>query len=125
MPEVWAFDVDGTLVDSMSATSLRPGAVAALQGLRGRGHLLVLWSAGGAEHCEAVIARHGLRDLFVACYDKPELVDGRLSTAQLPVHHQPQVVVDDRPAEAPLGVRVIAVPPYMTHEPDDRALLAL
>jgi long-chain acyl-CoA synthetase len=122
---VWAFDVDGTLVDSMSGRSLRPYALDVLRGLHGDGATLVLWSAGGAEHAHAMGLRHAFADLFSAVYDKHALVDGRLPTAHLPAHHRPDVVVDDRPEEAPTGVRVVPVPVYFSPDPDDRGLLPL
>ena len=44
---VWVFDVDGCLVDSLTGTSLRPGAATLLAGLRARGRTVIVWSAGG------------------------------------------------------------------------------
>ena len=44
--DCWVFDVDGCLVDSLTGTSLRPGARELLAHL-GRDRLVILWSAGG------------------------------------------------------------------------------
>ncbi|MCW2620918.1 MAG: hypothetical protein JWL64_520 [Frankiales bacterium] len=125
-PEVWAFDVDGTLVDSMSGSSLRPYALELLTVLHERGVTLVLWSAGGREHADAMSLRHRFGHLFAAVYDKgdPDAA-GRLPTAHLPARHVPHVVVDDRPEEAPAGTRVVAVPGYVSPDPTDRGLVPL
>ena len=50
MGTVWAFDVDGCLVDSITGTSLRPLARPVLEQLRAQGSTVVLWSAGGGEY---------------------------------------------------------------------------
>jgi long-chain acyl-CoA synthetase len=124
--EVWAFDVDGTLVDSMSGTSLRPHAMELLTTLQARGVTLVLWSAGGREHAHAMSLRHRFSHLFTAIYDKGDPdASGRLPTSHLPGGHVPDVVVDDRPEEAPEGVRVLAVPCYVAPDPADRGLCRL
>jgi hypothetical protein len=46
---VWAFNVDGCLVDSLTGTSLRPGALEVLGRLRKVGATVLHWSAGGRE----------------------------------------------------------------------------
>ena len=123
---MWAFDVDGCLVDSLSGASLRPLAHEVLAGLHAGGATLVLWSAGGREHGCAIAARHGLAALFAGVYDKlGRDEDGRLTTTHLPVPHRPTVVVDDRPEEAPAGTRVVGVPPYLAPDERDRGLAAL
>jgi long-chain acyl-CoA synthetase len=124
--EVWAFDVDGCLVDSMTGSSLRPHAAEILALLRAAGATLVLWSAGGREHAGAMAARHGFASLLDGVYDKlGRDATGRLTTTHLPLPHRPVVVVDDRPEDAPAGTRVIAVTPYMAPDGDDRGLVPL
>jgi phosphoserine phosphatase len=68
--EVWAFDVDGCLVDSMTGTSLRPHAAEILHLLRAAGCTVVLWSAGGREHATAMADRHGFTHLLHGIYDQ-------------------------------------------------------
>ena len=48
--QTWVFDVDGCLLDGMSASSLRPGALELLDELARRGVRLLVWSAGGAQY---------------------------------------------------------------------------
>jgi len=50
MGDVWVFDLDGCIVDSLTGSSLRPGTVELLEGLRRAGVTTVLWSAGGADY---------------------------------------------------------------------------
>ena len=124
--EVWAFDVDGCLVDSMTGTSLRPHAAEILTLLHSTGCTVVLWSAGGREHAAAMAERHGFTHLLHGIYDKlGRDTEGRLTTGHLPLPHRPAVVVDDRPADAPAGTRVVAVRPYMAPDAEDRGLTAL
>ena len=123
---MWAFDVDGCLVDSMSGASLRPHARRLLAALHADGAVLVLWSAGGQEHARGMAARHGIAHLLAGVYDKlGRDDDGRLTTTHLPAAHRPTVVVDDRPDDAPAGARVVGVPPYIAPDDGDRGLTAL
>src|SRR5271154_3734909 len=50
--DCWVFDVDGCLVDSLTGTSLRPGARQILEHLGGRSRVF-LWSAGGDAYARA------------------------------------------------------------------------
>jgi long-chain acyl-CoA synthetase len=123
---VWAFDVDGCLVDSLTGTSLRPGALEALARLRERGATVLLWSAGGREHAASRAAELGFAHLVDAVYAKERRgSDGRWSTGNLPPEHQPDVFVDDWPDEAPPTARLVAVPPYIAPNPHDRGLAPL
>lgn len=124
--QVWAFDVDGCLIDLLGGSTLRPLAVEVLAALAERGHVAILWSAGGAEHAERKAAALGLQGHVAGCYDKGTLDDaGTWSTAHLPAHHVPQVCVDDAPEHLPAHVRQIAVRPYTAPAPHDRGLSAL
>jgi hypothetical protein len=124
--EVWAFDVDGCLVDSLSGASLRPYARELLSTLHRGGATLVLWSAGGSEHATEIAGRHGFTHLLDGVYGKLGRNDaGCLVTTHLPERHRPTVVVDDRPEDAPAGVRVVAVAPYMAPDELDRGLAGL
>ena len=123
---VWAFDVDGCLVDSLTGTSLRPGALETLSLLRESGATILLWSAGGREHAAGRSAALGFAHLIDAVYAKEiRGADGRWSTASLPSEHQPDVFVDDWPDEAPATARLVPVPPYIAPNPHDRGLAAL
>ena len=123
---MWAFDVDGCLVDSLSGSSLRPLAAEVLATLHAAGATLVLWSAGGRTHAHAMATRHGFAHLLAGIYDKlARDARGRLTTTHLPAEHRPAVVVDDRPEEAPAGTRVVGVPPYIAPDEGDRGLATL
>ena len=116
------FDVDGTLVDSLTGTSLRPGAEALLRRLRDEGHRVLLWSAGGADYARRRAEEQGLDRLidgFHAKVDRdphgryvPDFLDGALAA----------VFVDDRPEDMPLGAEVVAGSPYLAANPHDRVL---
>jgi long-chain acyl-CoA synthetase len=123
---VWAFDVDGCLVDSLTGTSLRPGALEALSLLRGRGATVLLWSAGGRDHAASRAAELGFAHLVDAVYAKEQRgPDGRWSAASLPPEHQPDVFVDDWPDEAPATGRLVPVAPYLAPDSHDRGLASL
>lgn len=122
---VWCFDVDGTLVDSHTGTSLRPGAVDLLTGLAALGCRLVLWSAGGADHARARAVDHGVDHLFAQVADKGDRdVLGHYRLAR-PAGGPggPVVYVDDRPEDLPGEEVVVAVSPYLVHDPHDTGLV--
>jgi phosphoglycolate phosphatase-like HAD superfamily hydrolase len=121
-PQVWVFDVDGTLVDSLTGTALRPGAEALLQLLRDRGHGLLLWSAGGADYARRRAEAHGLARHFDGFHGKDVRgPDGRYVPGFLDGERRP-VFVDDRPEDMPAGAEVVAVSPYLSANPHDRVL---
>jgi hypothetical protein len=106
--EHWVFDLDGTLVDGISATRLRPGAEELLDRLAAAGCRLSLWSAGGAEYADRIATRVGIRSRFAAVAAKAVDVDGRWALpagwAAVPV-----TCVDDEPGRLPPGVRTVAL----------------
>jgi hypothetical protein len=123
---VWAFDVDGCLVDSLTGTSLRPLARDVMARLHGTGRSVVVWSAGGRDHAMRKAERLGFADLVDAYYDKESRgSDGRWAVDHLEPQHVPHVFVDDRPEDAPLSGRLVAVPPYLAPDPYDRGLAVL
>lgn len=123
MSGVWAFDVDGCLVDALTGGSLRPFARSVLEHLRASGTTVVLWSAGGCEYARRRAEMHGIDDLVHAFYDKDERdTDGRYVVTHLAVAHRPDVCVDDQPDELPTHVEPVAVMPYLAHDPHDRGL---
>ena len=65
--EWWVFDVDGCLVDSLTGTSLRPGARELLGHLDKRSAGVILWSAGGQAYAMER-ARQFSIDAFVTGY---------------------------------------------------------
>jgi long-chain acyl-CoA synthetase len=120
--EVCIFDVDGTLVDSLTGTSLRPGSVELLTRLRAAGHVTILWSAGGATYARERAGEHGVVALFDAFHPKDERdAEGRYRPAFIPGLDS-AVFIDDRPEDMPVGAHVIAVSPYIAHNPHDRGL---
>ncbi len=117
------FDVDGTLVDSLTGTSLRPGALALLERLKSAGATVLLWSAGGADYARQRAATAGIDHLVDSYHDKDGRdADGRYSTAHVLAEIDGVVFVDDRPDDMPLGADVIAVSPYLAPNPRDRGL---
>jgi phosphoglycolate phosphatase-like HAD superfamily hydrolase len=123
MPETWVFDLDGCLVDSLSGSSLRPGAVELLAELRRNGHTIVLWSAGGAAYAKQRAEAHGIRGSFDAFHDKDGRdSDGRYATSHVCADFMHVVFVDDRPEDMPRDAEVIDVSPYLASNPHDRGL---
>ncbi|HEV2368567.1 MAG TPA: DUF705 domain-containing protein [Acidimicrobiales bacterium] len=120
---VWVFDLDGCLIDSLTGSSLRPGARALLSGLRDRGCAVVLWSAGGADYARDKATTHGI-DRFVAGYHSKAGRDGngRYSTAGLPAGSGSFRFIDDRPEDLPAGADVVVVSPYLSPDPHDDGL---
>lgn len=120
-PPIWVFDVDGCLVDSQTATDLRPGAADLLTTLRDIGARVLVWSAGGASYAAGRLRLAGVDHLVDAFLGKDRRgADGRyVWEAGL----EPGLVfVDDRPEDLPVGADVVAVSPYIAANPHDRAL---
>jgi hypothetical protein len=118
--------VDGCLVDSLTGTSLRPGAIELLTMLRDLGATVLLWSAGGRDHAASRAAELKFAHLVDAVYAKEYRgADGRWSAGSLPPGHQPDVFIDDWPDEAPDTARLVRVSPYIAPNPHDRGLAAL
>jgi histidinol phosphatase-like enzyme len=127
MPEgdrrVWALDVDGCLIDSLTGTSLRPGTLELLAELRRRGCTVVVWSAGGAGYARDQAAAHGFVHLVDEFHDKAERdALGRYLADRFAPDLTAVVFVDDRPEDMPTGAEVVAVFPYLADNPHDRAL---
>jgi FMN phosphatase YigB (HAD superfamily) len=123
MSTVWAFDVDGCLIDSITGTSLRPLARPLLEHLRAQGSTVVLWSAGGRDYARRKAELVGIDDLIHAFYDKDERGgDGRYLVAHLADEHRPHVCVDDQPEELPADVDAVGVTAYLAHNPHDLGL---
>jgi long-chain acyl-CoA synthetase len=124
--DVWAFDVDGCLVDSVTGTSLRPLTRPILEHLRAQGSTVVLWSAGGGDYARRRAVDHGIADLIHAYYDKDARgADGRYLVDHLAEEHRPRVCVDDRPEEMPIDVDIVGVSPYLAPNPHDLGLASL
>ena len=126
MSECWVFDVDGCLVDSLSGTSLRPGARELLEHLRRSQCTVVWWSAAGGSYAEARARRFGIAHL-VDAYDTKAARDasGRYVTDRVVGRARSAVFVDDRPEDLPASVTVLAVSPYLSENPSDRGLDAV
>ncbi|MET7770873.1 HAD family hydrolase [Nocardia sp. NPDC005366] len=124
--EVWAFDVDGCLIDLLGGASLRPHARELLTALNERGVRCVLWSGGGARWAQGKATQFGLGELLDGYYGKPSRgPDGRWRFDHLPQRHRPAVCVDDSPGEVPLGVRIIGVSPYTAPNDHDQEFVRL
>jgi long-chain acyl-CoA synthetase len=122
LPESWVFDVDGCLVDSLTGSSLRPGARALLTDLT-RQNRIFLWSAGGDEYARSRALQFGLGDLVDDYFAKEGRDrDGRYLTTHLPLGTGRAVFVDDRPEDLAEGLEVIAVSPYLVDDRFDHGL---
>ncbi|MFZ0251139.1 MAG: HAD family hydrolase [Acidimicrobiales bacterium] len=123
--DCWVFDVDGCLVDSLTGSSLRPGARELLDHLALRGTLVLLWSAGGDAYARARAEAFGVDHLVGGFFAK----DGRdpegfYLTAHLPLPpaRSSTVFVDDRPEDLSRSLAVIAVSPYLSDDSFDKGL---
>ena len=121
--DCWVFDVDGCLVDSLTGSSLRPGARALLAHLAGRGTRVILWSAGGDEYARARAEQFEVDD----CVDEFHAKaggdrKGHYLTDRLGVEVGHVVFVDDRPEDLAEGLDVRAVSPYLSDDRHDRGL---
>lgn len=122
--EVWFFDLDGCLVDSMAGADLRPHASELLAALVAQGIDVHIWSAGGGEYAERVARRVGIAHHVTAFHDKERGAQGRWT---LPAVADGRVVtcVDDQPEGIPESARAVAVFPYLSRRRRDRALADL
>jgi phosphoglycolate phosphatase-like HAD superfamily hydrolase len=119
----WVFDVDGCLIDSLSGTSLRPGAGALLAHLRDQGCSVLLWSAGGADYARQRATEQGIAGLVTEFHGKAERdAAGRYVTSAFLTELAGAVFVDDRPEDLPVGADIIAVSPYLSDDKHDRGL---
>jgi long-chain acyl-CoA synthetase len=119
----WVFDVDGTLVDSLTGSSLRPGARDLLASLVAREAQVLFWSAGGHAYATQRAIQFGVEDLVNGFFAK----DGRdqsgfYATSHLSLGSGPTVFVDDRPEDLSPSLTVVAVSPYLVDDPHDRGL---
>jgi long-chain acyl-CoA synthetase len=122
-PDCWVFDVDGCLIDSLTGSSLRPGARDLLAHLAGRGTRVILWSAGGDEYARARAEQFEVDDLVDEFHSKDERdPDGHYLTAHLGVEPGRVVFVDDRPEDLAHELDVRAVSPYLSDDRHDRGL---
>ncbi|MGA2930755.1 MAG: NIF family HAD-type phosphatase [Acidimicrobiales bacterium] len=123
--DCWVFDVDGCLVDSLTGTSLRPGA-RELLGHLGSGSRVILWSAGGDAYARDRAQQFRV-DGHVSGYFPKEGRDGDgcYLTGHLPVDTRRAVFVDDRPEDLARDLEVLAVSPYLSEDPYDHGLRAV
>jgi len=123
-PECWVFDVDGCLIDSLTGSSLRPGARDILEQLSAEGHHLILWSAGGDTYAQSRAQEFGVDHLVDGFFAKDGRdADGFFRTAHLPIKGRHAVFVDDRPEDLDQGrLDVLAVSPYLSDDPFDHGL---
>jgi long-chain acyl-CoA synthetase len=125
-PECWVFDVDGCVTDSLTGSSLRPGARAILEHLAAEGRRVILWSAGGDAYARSRAEELGVDHLVDGFFAKDgREANGCYRTGHLPLHQPPggrAVFVDDRPEDLPRSLDVIAVSPYLSDDPFDRGL---
>ena len=123
VPECWVFDVYGCLIDSLTGSSLRPGARDILEHLSTEGRHVILWSAGGDTYAGARAEEFGVDHLVEGFFAKDGRdSDGCYRTAHLPTKGRHAVFVDDRPEDLGQGLDVLAVSPYISDDPFDRGL---
>ncbi len=121
-PRCWVFDVDGCLVDSLTGTSLRPGARDILEHLAGHTQVF-LWSAGGADYARDRAEQFRVDHLVSGYFSKEGRdADGCYLTTLLPVCRGTAVFVDDRPEDLAAHLDVLAVSPYLADDRHDRGL---
>jgi long-chain acyl-CoA synthetase len=121
--ECWIFDVDGSLVDSLTGTSLRPGARALLAHLHEHAGAVLWWSAGGESYASQRACQFDVDSFVSGFYSKAERDErGRYRTNHLAVPDCTMVFVDDRPEDLSPDAEVIAVSPYIADNPHDRGL---
>jgi long-chain acyl-CoA synthetase len=121
--DCWVFDVDGCLVDSLTGTSLRPGARDLLEHLADNGGHSFLWSAGGDAYARARAEESGIDHLISGYFAKDGRdVDGCYLAAHLPLQDRRAVFVDDRPEDLAPDLDVLAVSPYLSDDPHDHGL---
>ena len=121
--DCWVFDVDGCLIDSLTGTSLRPGARELLGCLTGRARVL-LWSAGGDSYARARAEQFQVDHLVEGFFSKEGRdAAGCYLTAHLPLGRGTVVFVDDRPEDLAGDLDVLAVSPYLSDDPHDRGLV--
>jgi long-chain acyl-CoA synthetase len=121
--DCWIFDVDGCLVDSLTGSSLRPGALRLLEHLAAHRRTVLLWSAGGAAYARAVAEAFDLDGLVTGYHgkDRRDAV-GSYETGRLPLGNGHAVFIDDHPEDLSDQLDVIGVSPYLSHDPHDLGL---
>lgn len=121
----WALDLDGSLVDLLTGTRLRPGARELITLLCEAGVRVMLWSAGGSGYAQERARRLGLAPYVSAYYDKVRSgPEGPWHVDHLPAADRPSVCVDDQPEYCPPSACVIAVRPYISEDASDTGLAA-
>ncbi|HEY1831638.1 MAG TPA: NIF family HAD-type phosphatase [Acidimicrobiales bacterium] len=121
----WVFDVDGCLVDSLTGTSLRPGARLLLAHLHENSVQVMVWSAGGDTYAQERARQFSFEHFISGFFAKRERdADGCYRTDHLPTACVSGVFVDDRPEDLSKRLEVIAVSPYLSDDPHDRGLEA-
>jgi long-chain acyl-CoA synthetase len=121
--DCWVFDVDGCLIDSLTGTSLRPGARDLLEHLAQNGRRIILWSGGGDAYARARAEEFGVDHLVSGYFAKDGRdAGGRYLTAPLPLRDRQAVFVDDRPEDLAHDLDVLAVSPYLSDDPHDHGL---
>ena len=119
----WVFDVDGTLVDSLTGTSLRPGARDLLAFLAAGDARVIFWSAGGCDYAAQRAAQFGMEPLVNGFFSKEGRDErGFYTTSHLGLGPEPAFFVDDRPEDLSPVLTVIAVSPYLAEDAHDRGL---
>lgn len=121
--QVWAFDIDGTIIGAIRSDVLRPNVRTVFEAIIANGSLVVLWSAGGAEYAERMAVRHTVDDLVHAYFAKPDRSGAPYySVDHIPNDLRPHVFVDDSPSDLPPHWDVIAVDQFMGSNQRDSGL---
>jgi FMN phosphatase YigB (HAD superfamily) len=121
----WVFDVDGTLIDSLSGRHCRPGATLVLQALNTARCNVVLWSAGGADYARERAEQHQLTPMISSFHSKQGRDGSGRYLPTFDVRWNQTRFIDDRPEDLPESADVIAVSPYIAENPHDTGLLVV
>jgi long-chain acyl-CoA synthetase len=119
----WVFDVDATLVDSFTGSSLRPGAFDLLVELTDARQRVFLWSAGGADYAQRRAQLHQVDSMIEGFYSKEERSDGgRFRTDHFVPPEQTAIYIDDIEGDPPEEMIRLHVSPYLVANDHDRGL---
>ena len=124
--QIWAFDIDGTIIGAIRSDVLRPNVREVFEALIANDARVLLWSAGGADYAERMAVRHGIEDLVHAYFGKPDRSGAaHYAVEHIPEHIRPTVFVDDSPSDLPPHWDVIAVDQFMGSNMHDRGLAVI
>lgn len=115
--------MDGTIIDAMSGSVLRPLVRETFTAVHKLGEAVVLWSAGGAEYARRKANERGVDQLVTDYFSKTTRTDdGRFDASAITAVYDVVCFVDDLPTDAPSSHELIRVNPYLGSSPHDSGL---